>query len=69
LTTGSGLFVRHFYRIWKVDKNNDNDDGLFIFSIITIGLSLGLIMFVIKTASRLINPEYYAIQLLLGFAQ
>ena len=64
------LVARYFYKKCNEDNEDIEDIENVLFpSALAVILFAFSLFFVAEVAGRLINPEFYAIQLLLGFAQ
>ena len=61
------LVARYFYK--KCNEDNEDIENVLFPSALAVILFAFSLFFVAEVVGRLINPEFYAIQLLLGFAQ
>ena len=73
---GTSGFAWYGFTFFKREKNKDDYDDLFLdkphvlfagaFACVAVPVAFGLLIAII---SRLVNPDFYAIQLLLNFAR
>jgi hypothetical protein len=63
----AGISVIGFYATYKLAKKYDGyDEGPIIFAVVVVCISILLLIIGIYNALYLLNPEYYAVEKLLG---
>lgn len=65
VSVGMIVFVFKLYPKYRMERNEDGEFLCYVFG--TVG-SVGVVLFPITLILYLMNPQYYAIQILLGLA-